>query len=76
MKDDSLRHRLMSEVNLCFGSEDRALEVSKLCAQPLLQSVHAEILRLRVAIASKYRIHKLFPLYAGVILPMAMQPLR
>lgn len=53
IKDRALKDRLMSEVSQCTGTEDEALDISKLCAQPLLQSTHAEVLRLRVAIASK-----------------------
>lgn len=44
----------MSEVTQCTTeSKDDNFRVPLLCAQPLLQSTYAEVLRLRVVFASK-----------------------
>ena len=54
LRDDELAERLMDELTPCFsekaGGGQDDLNISRLAAQPLLQSVYAEVLRLRVSI--------------------------
>ncbi|KAJ3577850.1 hypothetical protein NPX13_g2717 [Xylaria arbuscula] len=54
LRDSELARRLMAELTPCFsqkaGGEKDDLDISRLVAQPLLQSVYAEVLRLRVSI--------------------------
>lgn len=46
----------MSEVSQCTTeSKDGDFRVPLLCARPLLQSTYAEVLRLRVVFASKFK---------------------
>ncbi|KAI2780488.1 cytochrome P450 [Daldinia loculata] len=47
LRDQSLRGRMMAEVTSCMKSG--GLDITSLSAQPLLQSVYAEVLRLRIA---------------------------
>ncbi|KAI0490288.1 cytochrome P450 [Xylaria cf. heliscus] len=49
LKDAKLTQLLMQEVTPCI-SEEGDIDIGKLAAQPLLQSVYAEVLRLRVSI--------------------------
>ncbi|KXX77543.1 Cholesterol 7-alpha-monooxygenase, partial [Madurella mycetomatis] len=49
IKDVSLCRRMLDEVQACTSSETGHIDVIKLGTQPLLQSVYAETLRLRVA---------------------------
>ena len=51
LKDPSLCQQLLAEVQPCVSEETGEIDVMKLATQPLLQSTHAETLRLRVAIA-------------------------
>ncbi|KAI1089123.1 cytochrome P450 [Rostrohypoxylon terebratum] len=48
LRDQDLQKRMLAEVTSCTGSEK--LDITKLTSQPLLQSVYAEVLRLRIAI--------------------------
>jgi cytochrome P450 len=52
LKDANLRERLLAEGNECRNPEDGSVDITKLCAQPLLQSGFAETLRLRVSVLS------------------------
>ncbi|KAI9690876.1 MAG: hypothetical protein M1822_008495 [Bathelium mastoideum] len=49
IRNPGLLRRVQTEVDGCC-SEDGTLDASKLCAQPLLQSIYAEALRLRTAL--------------------------
>ncbi|KAK4459164.1 cytochrome P450 [Cladorrhinum samala] len=52
LKDSVLRDSLLREVEPCMDGEGKEkVDIMKLATQPLLQSVYAETLRLRVAIA-------------------------
>ncbi|OTA63679.1 cytochrome P450 [Hypoxylon sp. EC38] len=48
LRDRDLRDRMTAEVASC--TESGKLDITKLSTQPLLQSVYAEVLRLRIAI--------------------------
>ena len=46
--------RVQKEIEICrissAGTDEASLDINKLCSQPLLQSIYAETLRLRVAL--------------------------